>query len=64
MTLTPEAALEHAKSAAKEFGVGESRTVDFEKERAKADLKEGDKKAKKNKSKTKGVEEAPEEEAN
>ncbi|WP_437194486.1 type I-G CRISPR-associated RAMP protein Csb1/Cas7g [Planctomicrobium sp. SH527] len=37
-TLTHEAALKFAQAAAKEFGVGESRTVDFDKERAKRDV--------------------------
>jgi len=42
-TITHEAALEYATEAAKAFGVGESKTVDFDKERAKKDVKgEGD----------------------
>ncbi len=41
--ITPEVALDYATAAAAAFGVGESRTVPFEKERAKKDVKgEGD----------------------
>lgn len=36
--LTHEAALKYAQATAKEFGVGTSRTVDFDKERAKRDV--------------------------
>ena len=65
VSITHADALKYATAAAKEFVVGESKTVDFEKDRAKTDLKEGDKKAKAKKAKEKkGVEEAPEEEAN
>lgn len=47
-----EEALAFAKAAAKAFGVGESRTVDFDKERAKRDLAgDGEKKAKGKKAK-------------
>jgi CRISPR-associated protein Csb1 len=53
--ITHEAALKFATDAAKAFGVGESRTVEFDKERAKKDVKgEGDTKKKK---KVKAVEE-------
>ncbi len=45
-TLTHSAVLAYAKEAAKAFGVGESRTVDFDKERAKRDLVGTEKKAK------------------
>jgi CRISPR-associated protein Csb1 len=42
-----DAALEYAKSAAKAFGVGESKTVEFDKERAKKDIQgDGDTKTK------------------
>ncbi len=44
VTITPEEALGYANVAAEQFGVGESITASFEKERAKADLT--DKKAK------------------
>ncbi|MGA2034982.1 MAG: type I-U CRISPR-associated RAMP protein Csb1/Cas7u [Thermoguttaceae bacterium] len=45
--ITHDAALAYATDAAREFGVGESRFVTFEKERAKRDVKaDGDKKAK------------------
>jgi CRISPR-associated protein Csb1 len=37
-SLTHEQALEYAQAAAQEFGVGASRTVDFDKERAKQDV--------------------------
>lgn len=37
-TLAHEAALEFAKAAAKDFGVGKSQTVAFDKERAKRDV--------------------------
>jgi CRISPR-associated protein Csb1 len=57
VTIPRDAALTYAEIVAKEFGVGESQTVDFEKERAKKDVKgEGDakktKKSKENKSNT------------
>lgn len=42
--VTHEAALSFARSAAKEFGVGADRCVAFEKERAKADVKDKDEK--------------------
>jgi CRISPR-associated protein Csb1 len=46
-TITHAAALEFATEAAKAFGVGESKTVPFDKEKAKADVKgEGDAKTK------------------
>ena len=46
-TITHENALEFATEAAKAFGVGESKTVPFDKEKAKADVKgEGDTKTK------------------
>jgi CRISPR-associated protein Csb1 len=50
-TITHEAALAYAISAAKAFGIGENQTVPFDKERAKKDVKgEGDtKKGKKSK---------------
>ncbi len=42
-TITHDAALAYAADAARTFGVGESRTVDFDKERARKDVKgEGD----------------------
>ncbi len=45
--ITHDAALEYAESVAKAFGVGKSKTVEFDKERAKKDVKgEGDKKMK------------------
>lgn len=51
-SITHEQALEFALLAAKEFGVGESRTVDFDKERAKKDVSgEGDAKTKPRKGK-------------
>jgi CRISPR-associated protein Csb1 len=51
-TITHEAALKFATEAASSFGVGESRTVEFDKERAKKDVKgEGDTKTKKKKDK-------------
>ena len=63
--ITHEDALKYATATATAFGVGESKTVDFEKDRAKTDVKEGDKKAKAKKAKEKkGVEEPPEEEVN
>jgi CRISPR-associated protein Csb1 len=40
--VTHDAALEFATAAAKAFGVGQSRTVPFEKERAKRDVKADD----------------------
>lgn len=50
--ITEDSALKFATEAAKAFGVGESRTVPFEKERAKRDVKaEGGKKGKANRSK-------------
>jgi CRISPR-associated protein Csb1 len=62
--ITHESALTFAEIAAKEFVVGESKTVKFDKERAKADLKEGDKKAKgKGKGKAKEAEEPADGEA-
>lgn len=43
VSITKEAALEYATAAAKAFGVGESRTVPFDKDRAKKDVTgEGD----------------------
>lgn len=41
--ITQEAALEFATEAAKAFGVGENRTVDFDKKLAKADVKKKEK---------------------
>ncbi len=50
--ITHEAALEFANEAAKAFGVGENRTVMFEKERAKRDVNtDGEKKGSKKRSK-------------
>jgi CRISPR-associated protein Csb1 len=47
-TITHPAALKFATAAAEAFGVGESKTVEFDKERAKKDVKgEGDTKTKK-----------------
>lgn len=55
--ITHEAALEYATEVAAKFGVGESKTVDFDKERARKDVKgEGDTKKT---SKTKKTPEAP-----
>lgn len=52
VTISHHAALTYAEIVAAAFGVGESRTVDFEKERAKKDVKgEGDAKKKKSKEK-------------
>jgi CRISPR-associated protein Csb1 len=48
--VTHDAAIEYATAAAKAFGVGQSRTVDFDKERAKRDIQgdgDGSKKGKK-----------------
>ena len=46
-TITHETAFKFAADAANEFGVGESKTVDFDKERAKKDVKgDGDTKTK------------------
>jgi|SRR5579862_1807195 len=46
VTITHDAALKYATEAAKAFGVGPSKTVEFDKERAKKDVKgEGDTKA-------------------
>ena len=51
-SITHEQALEFALRAAKEFGVGESRTVDFDKDRAKKVVSgEGDAKTKHKKGK-------------
>jgi CRISPR-associated protein Csb1 len=51
-TITHESALEYATAAAEAFGVGESKTVEFDKERAKKDVKgEGDTKTKGKKAK-------------
>jgi CRISPR-associated protein Csb1 len=50
-TLSHADAIAYAKIAAKEFGVGESRAVDFDKERAKRDLAGDDKKVKGKKAK-------------
>ncbi len=51
-TITHEEALKFATEAAKAFGVGDSKTVEFDKERAKKDVKgEGDAKSKKKKTK-------------
>lgn len=51
LKITHEAALKYATDAAKSFGVGESRNVPFDKERAKKDVKgEGDTKTKPKKS--------------
>lgn len=49
--ITHEAALAFAEASAKDFGVGESRTVDFNSEKAKSDLKETKEEKKKAKSK-------------
>jgi CRISPR-associated protein Csb1 len=50
--ITHDMAVAYAKESAKAFGVGESKTVDFEKERAMTDLKgDGDNKTKKKKGK-------------
>jgi CRISPR-associated protein Csb1 len=50
--ITHDTALKFATAAASAFGVGESKTVDFDKERAKKDVKgEGDTKTKKKKDK-------------
>jgi CRISPR-associated protein Csb1 len=46
-TITHKSALEYARAAASAFGVGESKTVEFDKERAKKDLTgEGETKSK------------------
>jgi CRISPR-associated protein Csb1 len=46
-TITHDLALDYAKTVAKKFGVGESRTVDFDKDKAKKDVTgEGDTKKK------------------
>ena len=45
-TITHEAALSYAASAATAFGVGESRTVEFDKERARRDVEGGAEKVK------------------
>jgi CRISPR-associated protein Csb1 len=59
VAITHEAALEFAKEAATAFGVGESRTVDFDKERAKKDVQgESDTKTKKKAVKGKKAESA------
>lgn len=51
VTIAPEEALKYATAAAMEFGVGESKTVLFEPERAKKDVKgEGETKTKSKKS--------------
>ncbi|MGK3997484.1 type I-G CRISPR-associated RAMP protein Csb1/Cas7g [Sorangium sp. So ce1024] len=51
-TLSHEEALAYAQAAAKAFGVGESRAVDFDKERARRDVAgDGEKKAKGKKAK-------------
>lgn len=47
--VTHDAALEYATAVAKDFDVAEGRTVDFDKERAKKDVAESDKKASKKK---------------
>jgi CRISPR-associated protein Csb1 len=52
-TVTHEAALAFAKEAAKAFGVGANRTVSFDKERAKKDVKGDNGKKSKKKSKEK-----------
>ena len=49
--LTHEEVLAYAAAAAKEFGVGEDRKVDFDKERAKRDVAGDEKKAKNKKAK-------------
>jgi CRISPR-associated protein Csb1 len=57
--ITHDAALEYARSVAKAFGVGESRTVDFDKKKAKEDVTgEGDTKAKGKKGKKAAAAEA------
>lgn len=62
-TITADVALNYATEAAKAFGVGESRTVPFDRERAKKDVKgEGDaKKTGKRKAKKEAVSEATDE---
>ena len=50
-TLSHDAALAYARGAALAFGIGESRTVDFDRERAKRDLAGDEKKAKARKAK-------------
>lgn len=50
--LSHQDALTFAKQAAAAFGVGESRTVDFDKERAKRDMAGDDKKGKAKKAKS------------
>jgi CRISPR-associated protein Csb1 len=54
-TVTHDDALDYAKAAALEFGVGKNSTVQFDKEKAKADISEESGKSKKKKS-TKTVE--------
>ena len=57
--ITHDVALEYAESVAKAFGVGKSKTVEFDKERAKKDVKgEGDTKTKGKKGKKAVVAEA------
>jgi CRISPR-associated protein Csb1 len=56
VTTTHDEALKYATLVAKEFGVGDDRTVPFEKERAKIDVKgEGDTKTKPKKGSKKGA---------
>lgn len=63
--ITHEDALKYATEAAKAFGVGESKTVEFDKERAKKDVKgEGDTKTKGKKAKAKPSETPAAEEGN
>lgn len=50
-TITHKAALEYAEAAAAAFGVGQSRTVDFDRERAKKDIQGDGSGSKKGKSK-------------
>jgi CRISPR-associated protein Csb1 len=58
--VTHDAALNYATAAAAAFGVGDSKTVPFDPERAKKDVKgEGDTKTKGKKGKAKGVETPP-----
>jgi CRISPR-associated protein Csb1 len=64
-SITHEDALKYATEAAKAFGVGESKTVEFDKERAKKDVKgEGDTKRKGKSRKTKASDTPAAEEGN
>jgi CRISPR-associated protein Csb1 len=59
-SITHEEALEYAKATAKAFGVGEDKTVEFDKERAKKDVKgEGETKTKGKKAKKAEAAELP-----